>query len=854
MLLDRDRELDSMGNLLAEVGSSGGKVVLVRGEAGIGKSSLVRGFVERHADEARIHIGFCDDLLIPQPLGPFWDIARSESTLSEPLANGDRPGVLGVVMDLLSRSLRPTVVVIEDSQWADEATLDAIKFLGRRIAGTNGLLLLTYRDGAVDHDHPLRGVIGDLPPHSVVRMRLAGLSLSAVASIIGDSDLDAEEVVAVTDGNPFLVGEMASSGGGVVSASVQDSVAARVRRLAPGAQVMLKTLSVVPERISSSEFLQLTGGDESQLFECEQRGLLTVEGDTIAFRHELIRRAVGASLTRGERVANNRKVLEALPPDTDPARLVHHAREANDVDRLIELAPRAARAAAAVGSHREAVGHFRLLAPYLGRLASESKGRLLEAWAHEEGLLDNISEALELNELALVHYRQMADRSAESRVLADAAGLYEWAGQRSRAEQSARQAVDVLGDDPDGADLARALEVNAYLQQMSADVAATSELVDRTLKAAGPDVDEWIVIRSLNHRGTVANIPHYPNGQASLDEARDRAEATGLWYEVSRALINHAWAAAEFRDLPIALDYAQRAIASAVEHEQVAAESYATAILSRILDLKGHWSDAEDLARDQLDRAAITQMVALPIVGIIEARTGRDSARATLKRAWEMSGVTGEFQRLAPTAIAVAEHGWISNSPDVPLADITRMMETGSNKGFAYSLGSLAVWLWKLGVLSKAPEGVAEPYRLLIDGEPMAAADMWSTIGCPYDRAIALAHGDPAAQLEALEIFDRLGATAVAAKLRKALRIEGVSVPRGKGQKTRDHAAGLTAKQAEVLELLDEGLANTEIADRLFVSPRTVEHHVSAILAKLDSSNRAEAVEAAARLGLLATR
>ncbi|MCJ7779574.1 MAG: LuxR C-terminal-related transcriptional regulator, partial [Acidimicrobiia bacterium] len=302
------------------------------------------------------------------------------------------------------------------------------------------------------------------------------------------------------------------------------------------------------------------------------------------------------------------------------------------------------------------------------------------------------------------------------------------------------------------------------------------------------------------------------------------------------------------------LDYAQRAIASAVEHEQFSTESYATAILARVLDLKGHWSDAEDLARDQLDGAAITQMVALPIVGIIEARSGRDSARATLKRAWEMSGVAGEFQRLAPTAIAVAEHGWISNSPGVPLADITRVMETGFNKGFAYSLGSLAVWLWKLGVLSEAPAGIAEPYRLLIEGEPMAAAERWAEIGCPYERGIALAHGDPTAQLEALEIFDRLGATAVAAKLRKALRIEGVSVPRGKGQKTRDHAAGLTAKQAEVLELLDEGLSNTEIADRLFVSPRTVEHHVSAVLAKLDSSNRAEAVEAAVHQGLLAPR
>ena len=145
----------------------------------------------------------------------------------------------------------------------------------------------------------------------------------------------------------------------------------------------------------------------------------------------------------------------------------------------------------------------------------------------------------------------------------------------------------------------------------------------------------------------------------------------------------------------------------------------------------------------------------------------------------------------------------------------------------------------------------AEPYRLIIEGKPMDAAEAWARIGCPYERAIALAHGDQTAQLEALRDFEALGATAVAAKLRKALRDQGLSVPRGKDQKTRSHAAGLTARQAEVLHLLDEGLSNTEIADRLFVSPRTVEHHVSAVLEKLDCSTREEAVSRANAEGLL---
>lgn len=850
--MERDRELELMAELLAGVESSGGKVVLLRGEAGIGKSSLVREFVERHADEAYVLVGYCDDLFIPQPLSPFWDMARVEPSLRGPIEDGSRPRLLEEAMDLLSRSLRPTIMVIEDTQWADEATLDAVKYLGRRIARTKGLLVLTYRDGVVDYDHPLRGVIGELAPASVVRVPLSGLSLSTVSSITVDSDLDPEEVLAATRGNPFLVTEMVAADGEKVLSSIQDSVMARVGKLSPEVRAMLKTLSALPEPILKVDALEITGVAEDRLAECERRGLLDLDGELVAFRHELIRRAVEAALTTSEREAAYRTVLEDLPEDTHPSLLIHCAVEVNDIDRLVDLAPRSARYAAAMGGHRQAVEDFRELALHLDRFEPDERASLLDEWAQEELLVDNISEAIRLNGLALELYREADDRRAQSRSLAQAAHFYENLGQRDLAEHLALQAIDVLGSDPDGSDLARALEANAYLQMMAGNVAGTSELVERTLEVAGPDIEERIIIRSLNHRGIIANIANYPDGRVSLDEARERSEAAGQWYEEARALLNHAWAAAEFRDLPIASDYAQRAIASSARHELASLESYSTGIYARVLDLEGRWTEAEDLTRDLLDGAAITQMVALPILGALEARKGRTTAGATLRQAWQMSSVADEFQRLAPAAAAVAEYAWISGNADVPATAIRDVMEAGLQLGFRWSTGSLAFWLWKLGELSDAPKGIAEPYRLMIEGEPLTAAEMWSAIGCPYERAIALAHGDQTDQLEALEVLETLGATAVAAKLRKALRDQGVSVPRGKGQKTREHAAGLTARQAEILQLLDEGLSNTEIADRLFVSPRTVENHVSAVLAKLHSSTREEAVSRARREGLIA--
>ncbi|MFV9672491.1 MAG: ATP-binding protein [Acidimicrobiia bacterium] len=854
MFLERDSELGLMADLLDEIDSSGGKVVLIRGEAGIGKSSLVQEFIDRRAGDVRVYFGSCDDLLIAQPFAPFWDIARDEPSIAEPLHDADRSGVLVATLNLLSRPLRPGIMVLEDTHWADEATLDAIKYLGRRIARTNGLLLLTYRDGEVDYDHPLRRVIGDLPPQSVARIQLGGLSLSAVEAIVGETDLDAIEVMASTNGNPFLATEMASAGTEGIPVSLQDSVVARMQNLSPGAREMLKTLSVIPEPIPRVDAVQLGGGSDSRIDECVQRGLLDIDERSVAFRHELIRRTVESFLTSAERMSANRTVLENLPEQTHPCLLIHVARESGDIDRLIELAPRSARFAADVGSHRQAVEDFRELAPFLDRLDSEERGPILDEWADEEFFVDDISGAIDVNELALRHYREMGDPRAESKSLAQAAHFYEIAGQREQAERFAQQAVVVLGADPDGADLARALEANTYLAMMEGNVTAVPELVDRTLEAGGPDIDERILIRSLNHRGIVANIANYPEGRASLDEARDRSEAAGQWYEECRALSNHAWAAAEFRDLPIASDYAQRAIASAVRHQLEGLEGSSIAMYTRVLELEGEWYEAEDLARELIARTAITQMVALPILGVIAARRGRADAGAMLSQAWEMSLIADEFQRLAPAATAVAEHAWITGSGDAPLGDIKRIMEIGIGSGFKWSTGALAFWLWELGELADAPEGIAEPYRLSIAGDPVAAAKMWSTIGCPYERALALSHGDPTAQLEALEMLETLGAAAVAAKLRKAMRDKGLTVPRGKGRATRGHAAGLTARQAEVLQVLDEGLTNTEIADRLFVSPRTVEHHVSAILAKLDSSTREEAVARAHTEGLLTSR
>jgi len=167
--------------------------------------------------------------------------------------------------------------------------------------------------------------------------------------------------------------------------------------------------------------------------------------------------------------------------------------------------------------------------------------------------------------------------------------------------------------------------------------------------------------------------------------------------------------------------------------------------------------------------------------------------------------------------------------------------------------GELAYWLWRTGALAEPPAPCAEPYALQMRGEWRAAAAAWEQIGCPYERAVALAEGDDVASHRlALEIFERLGAYPAAAALRHALRTRGVrGVPVGPRASTRKNPANLTRRQLEILELLAHGLSNAEIGERLFIAVKTVDHHVSAILAKLDVRSRAGAAAAAHASGIL---
>ena len=852
MILEREVELRELSELLDGVASSGGRVVLIRGEAGIGKSTLINQFLSDCADRADTLLGACDDLLTPQPLAPIWDVARSTPSLVQPLADGDRRAVMETLLGLLSRQPRPTVLVLEDTQWADEATLDLITFLGRRIGRAYGLLLLTYRDVEVDTDHPLRQIIGELPQQNVARMSLSPLSQHAVSSMIDSAAFDIDQVLALTGGNPLFVREVLASGMEHVPLSVRDAVLARAAKLSPVARRVLEVVSIVPGQAERSLVAELVRPTDEQLAECERQGLLVVGDAVLSFPHDLQRRAIESSLSLSERRSLNRQVLDVLRGAADPARLVHHATEANDIDAIVEYAPQAARAAMAIRSTSEAVAQFRRLQPHLDRIEIGDRAAVLADWATQEYQLDH-PESVGLFERAIEFHRKVGDTHRLALVLTMASRANWTNGRTEQALGYSNEAIALLEPNGLGPDMARALSQRAHLEFDYQDRdEAVLPLVDRAIAVAREVGDAEALVRALSVKGYLIYSRGDLSGMALMEESLEVATRSGdEWGEVI-GLTNMAGMFGDVRDVARAIDFARRARDTAARYDIRSLAVNSQAMYAEFLLWKGDWEAAENAATDALESSAHVEAMACRVLGTIQARRGRNEAMTAIARMWSLMDAEPGPSALDPAAATLAEYLWLSGEQNPELvARLETVLAAMLALGRPWPSGPFAFWMWKLGLLDVVPDGSADFYRWIMTGEYRRAAQFWRDKGIPYEEGLALMHGTEAEQVEAIRIFEDLGATAAANNVRRSLMQQGARVPRGKSLATRDHPAGLTARQAEVLRLLACGLPNTRIADELFVSYRTVENHVSAILMKLDVATREAAVITARERGLL---
>jgi DNA-binding CsgD family transcriptional regulator/tetratricopeptide (TPR) repeat protein len=787
------------------------------------------------------------------------DIADAVSgPLREALEAGERDRVLDEFLRLLrAEPPTPQVVVIDDLHWADDATLELLRVVGRRLRRLAVLLVGTYRDHDVGSDHPLRIALGDLPSGSVTELRLSPLSVDAVAALAEGSGLDAVALHRRTGGNPFFVTE-ALAVRSDLPAKVSDAVFARASRSSPFAQDVLRAASVLgPGWCRRDVLLEVAAHDERALAECVATGMLELDDDGTRFRHELAQRAIYDGLPRTERVALHGRALEALRRlgAGDAAELTHHAVEAVDGDAVLELAPAAAERAAGLGAHREAAAHYAAALRFAERVDDALRAKLLEGHARECLATDDVDRALVSQEAALECWRQLGERSREAACLRSLSYMLWFKGDGTAAVRAAERAVDLLAHtEPPNVELARAYATLAQRLLIHGDATAAVAWAGDATAIAGRVGDEEVAVHALTTIGVTEILLGREGGWQKLERSLRRARAAGLKEEVSRALINLVEASRDTRRYEVADRYRGEATSFLAEHDpdHHLFRRRLLGVLAEIALERGRWPEAVRLAGGLVAdprSAPVTRARALTVLGRLHARRG-DDPWPLLDEALALVGPGAEAQELCPLALARAEAAWLAGDLERARAEA----ESGEPlaRGDPWWQGELALWRWKAGGSDRLPKGSAEPYVLHVGGRYREGADAWQSIGCPYNEALALADVDEETELRrALAIFQELGAEPLAGHVTVRLRALGArSVPRGPRRATRRNPAGLTARELEVLALVAEGLRNVDIAERLVVSRKTVDHHVSAILRKLGVATRAAAAEEAERLGL----
>ena len=855
-LLEREPELAELRSAAREATAGRGRVVLLHGEAGIGKTSLVGALRAEPSDGVRVLVGSCDAMSTPRTLGPLRDLAPSVGPqLGEALRTGDREDVFDALRDELATA-GGTVLIVEDVHWADEATLDVLRFLARRIDDLPAVLVLTYRD-ELDRDHPLGRLLGDLGHGDRIdRIALRHLSADAVGTLTAGSGLDADRVYAMTEGNPYFVSELvASADEAAVPPTVVDAVTGRLRRLDEATQDHVEQLAVLPSAVDTTLLAKLVPGSAAALRTAEEAGLLEVRPDSVRFRHELTRRAIVDALPSSRRIELERRVLVELLESgvADPARLVHHALAAGDVDAVVAWAPRAARDAAASGAHRQSTAHFRAALAHIDRYDAAERAELLEGYAIEAYTIGQGPESVEAQTEVVRLRRERPDDVTALGASLRWLSRFQWlAGNRAAAEAAGREASAVLVESDDRGLLALAVSNEAQLAMLAHELPRAIDLATRAVAIAREVHAPRALSHALNNLGTAHMLQNRDEGIAELLEAADIAVAANLMDDAARAHVNLVWSLLDQFRLDLAERYLEPALELSERTEVVGLWTYQQAERGRLHLARAQWDEAVAAAGYQSESLPQLYCVALTVIGVAGIRRGDPDGESTLEEATRVAERLGELQRTGPAAAARAEAALLRGDWEAARAIALPMYAEAARRQDTNLLAELASLLRRAGEEVEAPEG-EHPFAVQARGEWRRAAELWHAAGCPYHEAAALAEShDEGELLAALAILDRIGAVPLARRVRAELRERGVrNIPRGPSNPTRRNPEGLTDRQVGVLQLLAEGLTNAEIAERLVVSVRTVDSHVAAVLTKLGVQSRQDAVRAARELGVL---
>lgn len=852
-LLEREGELQFIVAAGAEALRGDGRVIAVTGDAGAGKSSLVR-VTSSQLSGMRTLRGNCDPLSTPRPLGPIRDILV-ELGSSSAIEDAARmpPGEVAEKLFALLAS-EPTVAIVEDAQWIDEASVDVLRFLARRIGALPLLLLVTYRHGELGASHPLRLLLGDLARgERASTVTLRPLSEAAVAQLIAGTRLDAASVLRATGGNPFFVTEIARRPEEQLPASVRDAVLASAAGLSATDLETLQLLASAPDGVDD-RLLVVLPIDLPALRRMEGTGLLARSGRGIAFRHELARLAVEDSIPPGARAGLHARLLEALEASgsREWAVLTHHARAARDHDRTTRFALAAAEEAVKTGAHLEAAAFFSQALEHLDGSPAE-RARLLERLSFEQYMVNQLDAAIASITEAMRLWEATGDRAGLAAAHEKRSTFAYYSAQRADAEHHAQIAAEIAEQAGDEVGLGAAMASRGFLayrrnalDQAAPDLTTAHEIADRN----GPRI---LALQCEILESASSVLCGNTGDRDQLVAHIDAAAAASYDELASMGFTNLAGIDAEQRRFRQAEELLGRSIPFAIDRDITLCQATQTAVRARVQLLRGRWQAAREDANAVLEAqwAPIARFWPHLSLGVLAVRRGE--AAESIHQAWRLAAQLDEPLLTLAVLSALAERVWLTGEDDSRVREAAKTLASlRATPGLEWSLGELAVWLKRIGIEIPDQLPVAEPYALMLRGEAREAAAWWRGTGAPFDEAMALLWSDDEEdQWAAVATFDAMDAKATADRARQELRRRGVtSLPPRPRATTRANPAGLTNRQLEVARLIARGLTNAELAQRLYISEKTADHHVSAVLGKLGLVSRREVVRRAAEFGL----
>jgi DNA-binding CsgD family transcriptional regulator len=862
-LIEREDFLISLQAQFEKTVEEEGHCVFISGEAGIGKTALVKAFCKETKGDCNIYTGTCDDLFTPRPLAPLYDIAwQIRSDLWEDIKTvEDRADLFAKFFHELSNQKEQVIVIFEDIHWADEATLDFIKFFTRRITRTQCFFILTYRDNEIHSQHPLRNVLGELVLGSFTRIQLTPLSRKSVEKLAEEKGYKGEDVYSVSGGNPFYVNEILASYSPGVPDNIKDSILSVYNPQKEKTKHIWELLSIIPAGLETKYLEKIEPQYADTLEHCLAGRILIIQRRQILFRHELYRRTIEESLSPLKRVALNKKLLDmfckSFEENGQIERIIHHAKNANEYELVVHFAPLAAEQAASVGAHIEAAKLYLSAIEYYQGNDKDILVRFYESYAYECYLTNQIKEAIIYQGKALHIWKNKKNIEKTGDSLRFLSRLWWFEGNRKQAEKFAEEAIDILNKQA-----ASRIKTMAYsnMSQLKMLSDQTEECIfwgEKAIAIARELDDEETLAHALNNVGSALMTiqSSMPKGIGLVQQSLEIALKNSFHEHAARAYTALGSNGVTMKNYLFAKNKLEEGINYCEERDLDSFKLYMLAWKARLNLETGYWNEAFSLANNLLKKEnllPITKIGALAVVATIKIRRGDQDALPLLLEAKALAFETMELQRIIPALSALLEYEWITGKINIEAEALDQTINMIGKLEKMTKKNKLYYWLRKARKeylpLKERYEGYDVSNVTMVREE----AALWEKSGCPYEQALALFEGNEDDKRKAITILHKLGASAVYEKLKQEMRNSGIKkIPRGIRENTRANAAQLTDRELDILLLLKQSMQNKEIASNLFISAKTVDHHISSILFKLDVTSRVKAVQEAIRLEIL---